>query len=97
MRALLTKLDSDRKHGTDFGNKFVAKVGEIFSGLPKPKEWQAFHNHDLPGLTSAKLRLANPRTALVAVFLWAEIERTNQILNRLLAWILRFILSPDFF
>ena len=48
VRALLTKLDSDRKHGTDFGNKFVAKVGELFSSLPKPKEWQAFHNHDFP-------------------------------------------------
>ena len=48
VRALLTQLDSDRKHGTDFGNKFVAKVGELFSSLPKPKEWQAFHNHDLP-------------------------------------------------
>jgi len=48
VRALLTKLDSDRKHGTNLGNKFVAQVVEIFSSLPKPREWQAFHNHDLP-------------------------------------------------
>ena len=53
VRALLTKLDSDRKHGTDFGNKFVAKVVEIFSGLPKPKDWLAFLHHDLPLLFTA--------------------------------------------
>ena len=39
VKALLTKLDSDDKNGTDFfRNKFVPKVIEIFSGLPKPKE-----------------------------------------------------------
>ena len=54
VRALLTKLDSDRRNGTDFfTNKFVGKVVEIFSGLPKPKEWPAFLNHDLPLLFTA--------------------------------------------
>jgi len=49
VKTLLTKLDSDDKNGTDFfRNKFVPKVIEIFSGLPKPKEWQSFQKHDLP-------------------------------------------------
>lgn len=53
VKALLTKLDSDDKHGTDFGNKFVPKVIEIFSILPKPKDWQSFQKHDLPLLFTA--------------------------------------------
>jgi ParB/RepB/Spo0J family partition protein len=49
VKALLTKLDSDEKNGTDyFRNKFVPKVVEIFAGLPKPKDWQSFQKHDLP-------------------------------------------------
>ena len=49
VKTLLMKLESDRKHGTDyFGDKFVAKVAEIFSGLPKPKDHQSFERHDLP-------------------------------------------------
>lgn len=53
VRFVLMKLDSDRRNGTDsFTNKFVGKVEAIFSGLPKPKEWQSFLNHDLPLLTS---------------------------------------------
>ena len=36
VKALLTKLDSDRRAGTDyFSNKFVGKVVEIFAGLTK--------------------------------------------------------------
>ena len=53
VKTLLMKLDSDDKHGTDFGNKFVPKVIEIFSGLPKPKDWQSFQKHDLPLLFTA--------------------------------------------
>lgn len=54
VKTLLTKLESDRKHGTDyFGDKFVAKVSEIFSGLPKPKDHQSFERHDLPLLFTA--------------------------------------------
>lgn len=49
VKALLTKLDSDDKNGTDFfRNKFVPKVIEIFSGLPKPKDWHSFQKNDLP-------------------------------------------------
>lgn len=48
VRTLLMKLDSDDKHGTDFGNKFVPNVEAIFSGIPKPKDWQTFQKHDLP-------------------------------------------------
>lgn len=53
VRFVLMKLDSDRRHGTDyFANKFIGKVEAIFSGLPKPKEWQSLLNNDLPLLTS---------------------------------------------
>lgn len=47
------KLDSDDRNGTDYTNKFVRKVIEIFSGLPKPKDWQSFQKHDLPLLFTA--------------------------------------------
>jgi hypothetical protein len=51
---LLTKLESDRKHGTDyFGHKFMAKVQEIFNGLPKPKDVRSFEGNDLPLLFTA--------------------------------------------
>jgi hypothetical protein len=54
VRALLMKLAADKAHGTEyFVNNFVNKVEEIFSGLPKPKNWQAFFNHDLPLLFTA--------------------------------------------
>jgi len=54
VRALLTKLESDRKHGTDyFGSKFTAKIAEIFSGLPKPKDPISFTTNDLPLLFTA--------------------------------------------
>ena len=54
MKALLTKLESDRKHGTDyFGSKFTAKLAEIFSGLPKPKDPISFTTNDLPLLFTA--------------------------------------------
>lgn len=50
---MLVKLDSDRRMETDyFSNKFIGKVKSIFSGLPKPKEWQSLLNNDLPLLTS---------------------------------------------
>jgi hypothetical protein len=40
VKSLLTKLESDRKNGTDyFSSKFAAKLNETFTGLPKPKEW----------------------------------------------------------
>lgn len=49
VKALLSKLDSDRRNGTDFfTHKFVGKVETIFTGLPKPKEWRSFLEHDLP-------------------------------------------------
>jgi len=54
VRTLLMKLESDRKHGTDyFGTKFHAKVESIFSGLPKPKEYGPFTRDDLPLLFTA--------------------------------------------
>jgi hypothetical protein len=49
VRTLLMKLDSDDKNGTDyFRNKFIPKVEAIFTGLPKPKDWQSFQKNDLP-------------------------------------------------
>ena len=49
VKALLTKLESDRKNGTDFfSHKFMAKVQEIFAGLPKPKDVRSFEGNDLP-------------------------------------------------
>lgn len=54
VKALLTKLESDRKNGTDyFSSKFTAKVAEIFSGLPKPKDPISFTTNDLPLLFTA--------------------------------------------
>ena len=48
------KLDSDDKNGTDyFRNKFIPKVEAIFTGLPKPKDWQSFQKNDLPLLFTA--------------------------------------------
>lgn len=53
VRFVLMKLAADKAHGTEyFVNKFVNKIQSIFNGLPKPKEWQSFLNHDLPLLTS---------------------------------------------
>lgn len=49
VKALLTKLESDRKNSTDFfSHKFMAKVSEIFAGLPKPKDVRSFEGNDLP-------------------------------------------------
>lgn len=57
MRALLNKLDSDRRHETDhFASKFTGKVSEIFSGLPKPKDPISFTTNDLPLLFTANER-----------------------------------------
>ena len=54
VKALLTKLESDRKNSTDFfSSKFTAKIAEIFAGLPKPKDPVSFTNHDLPLLFTA--------------------------------------------
>ena len=53
VRFVLMKLDSDRRNETShFTNKFIGKVEAVFSGLPKPKEWQSLLNNDLPLLTS---------------------------------------------
>lgn len=49
VKTLLMKLESDRKNGTDyFSHKFMAKIQEIFSGLPKPKDVRSFEGNDLP-------------------------------------------------
>ena len=48
VKALLTKLASDKANKTNFMDKFVHKVKEIFDGLPKPKDSEAFRVHDLP-------------------------------------------------
>lgn len=54
VKALLTKLESDRRHETDyFAHKFMGKVQEIFSGLPKPKDVRSFEGNDLPLLFTA--------------------------------------------
>ncbi|MCC8997947.1 MAG: ParB/RepB/Spo0J family partition protein, partial [Candidatus Contendobacter sp.] len=48
VKALLGKLESDRANKTDyFITKFSDKVDEIFSGLPKPKEYGPFTRNDL--------------------------------------------------
>ncbi len=57
VKTLLMKLSSDKANGTSFMNKFVHKVESVFSGLPKPKEWEAFRVHDLPLLfTSSEVQ-----------------------------------------
>lgn len=49
VKTLLMKLESDRKNKTDYvSSKFAAKTKEIFSGLPKPKDFITFASHDLP-------------------------------------------------
>lgn len=54
VRTLLTKLESDRKNGTDFfSHKFMAKVEALFAGLPKPKDVRSFEGNDLPLLFTA--------------------------------------------
>lgn len=54
VKTLLTKLESDRKNGTDFfSHKFMAKVQDIFAGLPKPKDVRSFEGNDLPLLFTA--------------------------------------------
>ena len=51
---MLGKLESDRANKTDyFITKFSDKVDEIFSGLPKPKEYGPFTRNDLPLLFTA--------------------------------------------
>lgn len=43
VKALLTKLESDRKNSTDyFSGTFSAKVKAVFDGLPKPKDARKF-------------------------------------------------------
>ena len=54
VKALLTKLDSDRRMKTDyFSPKFGGKVSEIFDGLPKPKDARKFLENDLMLLFTA--------------------------------------------
>ena len=54
VKALLTKMDSDDRNGTEYvTNKFVRKTEAVFDGLPKPKDWHAFQKHDLPLLFTA--------------------------------------------
>lgn len=44
VKVLLTKLDSDRRNGTDFfTHKFMGKVEEIFESLPRKKDWRSLH------------------------------------------------------
>jgi DNA modification methylase len=58
VKALLTKLDADRANKTEyFINKFIDKVQEVFSGLPKPKDWLSFQRNDIPLLfTSSEVQ-----------------------------------------
>ncbi len=45
---MLMKLDSDYRNETDvFTHKFMCKIEETFSSLPKPIEWRSFFNNDL--------------------------------------------------
>lgn len=39
--------DSPSKEAEIFANKFVGKVDDVFSNLPKPVDWHSFYNHDL--------------------------------------------------
>jgi hypothetical protein len=52
VRTLLTKLDSDRRRGTDHvSHKFMGQVESCFTQLPKRLEWRSFLENDLPLLT----------------------------------------------
>ena len=54
VKALFTKLESDRRHETDyFAGTFSGKVKDIFNGLPKPKDMATFLDKDLPLLFTA--------------------------------------------
>lgn len=49
---LLTKLDSDYKHHTDyFGHRFMSQVEAAFKQLPKPITWRSYYVNDLPCVT----------------------------------------------
>lgn len=49
VKTLLMKVKSDRRNGTDyFTHKFVRKIEELFSNLPKPKEMRVFLDKDMP-------------------------------------------------
>lgn len=48
VKTLLGKLFQGRAVSADVVNKFVDKADAVFSGLPKPKDWRAFYNHDMP-------------------------------------------------
>lgn len=57
VRTLLMKLRADDAHGTEYVSKFTHKVIEIFSGLPKSKNWISFATNDLPLLfTNAEVQ-----------------------------------------
>lgn len=48
--ALLMKLRADDANGTEFMSKFTHKVQEVFSGLPKPKDWISFATNEVTSL-----------------------------------------------
>jgi hypothetical protein len=52
VRFLLGKMDSDRRHETDyFAHKFMGNIETIFANLPRRKEWRSFYVNDLPLLS----------------------------------------------
>jgi len=53
VKTLLTKMDSDRRRDSEnVSNKFIGQVAQVFSGLPRPVEWQSFLLNDLPLITT---------------------------------------------
>ena len=48
VRTLLHKRIADDAHKTKYVSKFANKIDEIFTGLPKPKDWLTFAQKDLP-------------------------------------------------
>lgn len=50
---MLHKRIADDAHKTQYVSKFANKIDEIFTGLPKPKDWLTFAQKDLPLLFTA--------------------------------------------
>ena len=53
VRTLLHKRIADGANKTKYISKFANKIDEVFTGLPKPKDWITFAQKDLPLLFTA--------------------------------------------
>ena len=83
---VLMKIDSDRRHKTDyFANKFIGKIENAFVSLPKSVDWLSFLNNDLrPYLkmdedvkdVAVKHKLKKSQAKALPINLWVSFTRT---------------------